>query len=98
MAPFILSTEPRFRGGILFGGGIHPIDREPEVEAQNFLPRVTMPILFLGGRNDFAFPLESSQRPFFEMLGTPADARRHFVFEGGHLPVQLNESMREMLA
>jgi eukaryotic-like serine/threonine-protein kinase len=98
MGPFILASEPRFRGAILFGGGIQSFTRIPEFEIQHYLPRVTMPVLYIGGRNDFAYPLESSQRSFFELLGTPAEVKRHFVFEGGHIPVQFNESMREMLA
>jgi eukaryotic-like serine/threonine-protein kinase len=98
MGPFILASEPRFRGAILFGGGIHAGARIPEFDSQHYLPRVTLPVLFIGGRNDFAFPLESSQRPYFELLGTPAGTKRHFVFEGGHIPVQFNDSIREMLS
>jgi hypothetical protein len=38
----------------------------------------------LSGRYDDAFPLESSQRPFFQYLGTPAKDKKHVVYEGGH--------------
>ena len=38
----------------------------------------------LNGRYDALRPLETSQRPMFELLGTPAEHKRHVVFEGGH--------------
>jgi eukaryotic-like serine/threonine-protein kinase len=98
MAPYILATESRFRGAILFGGGLGQREVPPEVEPRHFLPRVTLPLLFVGGRHDFPFPLESSQRPYFELLGTHAERKRHYVFEGGHVPVQFNDVIREMLA
>lgn len=60
--------------------------RLPEVQRQNYLPRVTQPVLFITGRDDFTFPLESSQKPFFELLGTPTDDKRHLALEWGHIP------------
>ena len=50
----------------------------------NFAPRVTMPVLMLNGRYDFAAPLETSQRPLFRLLATPAKDKRHVLFESGH--------------
>ena len=56
-----------------------------------------MPVLLLGGRNDFYFPVETSQVPLFKLLGTPAEHKRHVIFEGaGHVPPRI-EVIREIL-
>jgi dipeptidyl aminopeptidase/acylaminoacyl peptidase len=98
IAPLPLALDGRFRTAILFSIGLAPTIAPPEVQIQNFLPRVTLPTLLIGGRYDFDFPVETSQRPFFDLLGTPADRKKHVVFEGGHLPTEFNDSIREMLA
>ncbi len=37
---------------------------------------------------DFELPVETAQRPLFDLLGTPAEHKRHRVFESGHaIPV-----------
>ena len=33
---------------------------------------------------DFFFPLETSQRPMYELLGTPEEHKRWVVYDGGH--------------
>jgi hypothetical protein len=43
----------------------------PEVDPINFAPRVKTPLLMLNGRDDFTFPIETSQEPLFRLLGTP---------------------------
>ena len=43
-----------------------------------------MPILMTNGRDDVTFPLATSQRPLFHLLGTPAKDKSHRLFEGGH--------------
>jgi pimeloyl-ACP methyl ester carboxylesterase len=56
-----------------------------------------MPVLLLGGRNDFVFPVETSQAPLFRLLGTPAEHKKHVVYEGaGHVPPRI-ELIREIL-
>jgi hypothetical protein len=44
-----------------------------------------MPVLMLNGRDDFTFPIEDSQVPMFERLGTPAAEKRRVLFDGGHV-------------
>jgi pimeloyl-ACP methyl ester carboxylesterase len=56
----------------------------PESDPLNYLPRVRIPVLMLNGEYDHYFPLETSQKPFLRMLGTPAEQKRHVVFRGGH--------------
>jgi pimeloyl-ACP methyl ester carboxylesterase len=58
--------------------------RLPEVEPINFLPRIKQPVLLLNGRFDHYFPVETSQRPFFRLLGTPPAQKRQVIADGGH--------------
>ena len=69
----------------------------PEVTPFNFVPRVTAPVLMINGRHDFLFPLETSQRPLFELLGTPEEHKRHALFESAHY-VPPTDRIRETLA
>jgi pimeloyl-ACP methyl ester carboxylesterase len=66
------------------------------VEPINFLPRITQPVLMLNGQYDHYFPVESSQRPMFRLLGTPADRKRQVISEGGHF-VPRPQLVRETL-
>jgi hypothetical protein len=38
----------------------------------------------LNGRYDHYYPVETSQRPLFELLGTPPEHKECHVYEGGH--------------
>ncbi len=59
---------------------------------------VYKPILMLGGRHDYIFPLEAAQKPMFERLGSPPDQKRHVVFDAGHTNFPRADMIREMLA
>jgi eukaryotic-like serine/threonine-protein kinase len=83
-APLSLAVEPRFKAAVLYVAGLTMEGSRPEVDPLNFLPRVTLPVLMLNGKYDFFFPLELSQKPYFQTLGTPADRKKYIVYEGGH--------------
>jgi pimeloyl-ACP methyl ester carboxylesterase len=68
----------------------------PEVDQINFIPRVTQPVLMLNGKYDMFFPVETSQKPMFNLLGTPPKDKRIVIVESGHL-VPRNEFVRESL-
>ena len=51
----------------------------------------------LGGRWDGNAPIETSQRPFFELLGTPSSDKRFVVYDAGHAALPHKEMMRETL-
>jgi hypothetical protein len=51
----------------------------------------------LNGRYDDIFPLESSQRPMFHLLGTPRADKKHVIYEAGHEDFPRKESVRETL-
>ena len=83
-APINLVAEPRFKAAVLYVAGLTMERSRPEIDPVNYLPRVKQPVLMLNGRYDFFFPVETAQRPFFGMLGTPADRKKWIVYEGGH--------------
>jgi serine/threonine protein kinase/dienelactone hydrolase len=95
--PIFLSLEKRLKTGVLLAGGFRAKKAVPEIEPLNFAPRVKAPVLLLGGRQDFMHPYETAQVPMFRMLGTAEKDKRHFVFEGGHVPTQLTGVIREIL-
>ena len=96
LSPMMLVPEPRIKAAALWINGLYLEQIAAEVDAINFAPRVTIPVLQLNGRYDYNFPDESSSLPFFNALGTPADQRRRVVYDTGHnLPP--NESFRETL-
>ncbi|HSL72303.1 MAG TPA: SUMF1/EgtB/PvdO family nonheme iron enzyme, partial [Longimicrobiales bacterium] len=90
------AIEPRTKAVILNVGGLQFESALPEVDPINYAPRVTQPILMLHGRSDHFFPVETSQIPLFRVLGTPAQHKRHVIFEGGHLvprPLLIRETL-----
>ena len=79
------AIEKRIKAAVLVSGGFHlTIHYLPEADPFNFAPHVTIPVLMLNGRYDGTFPLESSARPLFHFLGTPAKDKKHVIYEGGH--------------
>jgi eukaryotic-like serine/threonine-protein kinase len=96
MAGVMLAVEPRFRAAVLMVAGLSPLEMRPEVDPVNFLPRIRTPTLMLNGRYDDVFRLEESQRPFFRLLGTPAEHKQYLLFDDGHW-VPREPLMRETL-
>jgi eukaryotic-like serine/threonine-protein kinase len=90
------AIETRIRASVLYVAGLKMERARPEADAFNFLPRVKSPVIMLNGRHDFFFPLETSQIPFFEALGTAAADKRHLIYEGGH-DVPRTELIKESL-
>ncbi len=89
-------SNTRFKTAIILTGGLHYEETFPEVDPFHFAPRIRMPVLMLNGRYDHLFPLESSQRPMFELLGTPTEDKRHVLYESGH-QVPRNMAINEVL-
>jgi len=94
--PVMTTVEPRFKASVLVAGGL-PFERLPsEIEPLNFAPRVQIPTLMLNGRDDFMFPVNSSQLPLFRLLGVPEPQKRHVLFDSGHVP-PMNSVMKGSL-
>ncbi|HYC51645.1 MAG TPA: protein kinase [Gemmatimonadaceae bacterium] len=97
VSPPLLAMEPRFKAAMLNVTGLKMERARSEVDPINFLPRIRLPLLMLNGRYDFYFPVETSQKPFFEYLGTPAEHKKWVIYPEAHT-VPRTELMRETLA
>jgi dienelactone hydrolase/tRNA A-37 threonylcarbamoyl transferase component Bud32 len=97
VSPPILAMEPRFKAAVLAVTGLKMERARAEVDPINFLPRVRLPLLMLNARHDYFFPVETSQKPFFEYLGTPAEHKRWEVYPETHTVPRV-EAMRETMA
>ncbi len=93
----LIAVEDRFQAAVLLTGGFRFGRYPPEIEPINFISRVKVPVLYISGRNDFAHPYETAQLPFFRQLGTAEKDKRHFVFEGGHIPPVIQPIIKEIL-
>jgi pimeloyl-ACP methyl ester carboxylesterase len=69
------AVEPRIKANVLYVAGLGFRHALPEVDEINYIGHVKQPTLILNGELDFFFPAESSQRPMFELLGTPGPLR-----------------------
>jgi dienelactone hydrolase len=79
------AIEKRIKVVVLNVGGMEMEKALPEADQINFLPRVTQPVLMLNGKYDMFFPVETSQKPMFNFLGTPKDDKKIIIYESGHL-------------
>ena len=96
LGPIFTALEPRFRASVLLGGGVAGSPLHPDIEPTNFAPRVRVPTLMVAGREDFARPVETLQRPLFNLLGLPADQKDLVLIDGGHIG-RLQDIIRETL-
>ena len=96
MGAIVPAVDPRIKAGVLALGGVDFHPSLPEVDTINFLPRVNQPTLMLNGRYDFFFPVESTQEPFYRLLGSKQDQKKHLLYEGGH-SVPRNELIKGTL-
>ena len=97
MGAIMLAVETRFKASVLYVAGLEFRRSLPEVDPINFLPRIKTPVLMLNGKYDFFFPYETSQLPFYTLLGTPKENKQILVYEGGH-SVPATQLIKEMLA
>ncbi|MQA31515.1 MAG: protein kinase [Luteitalea sp.] len=93
----LLSLEPRLKLAVFYSGGFTYRALPAETNAVNYVSRVKIPVLMLNGRHDYVLPYETSQRPLFELFGTPAADKRHVIFEAGHDPLPRSQVVREIL-
>ena len=85
MGGIIPAVEKRIKAIVLNVGGMEMNRAFPEVDQLNYLPRVTQPILMLNGKHDMFFPVETSQKPMYDLLGTPSNLKKKIVYDAGHL-------------
>jgi len=90
------AIEKRIKTVVLNVGGMIMTRALPEVDQINFLPRIRQPVLMLNGKHDMFFPVETSQMPMFDFLGTPKEDKKIIIYESGHL-VPRTEFVKETL-
>ena len=96
----LLALEKRYDAAILVAGGLGNLGIYPMPQAAdplNFISRIETPVLMINGKNDFVFPLESSQRPLFELLGTPPGDKVKIEYDGDHYQIPATAMTRDMV-
>ncbi len=91
------AIDRRIKVVVMFGGGVH-FEFPPEYSQVNFAPRIKIPILLQNGRYDFIFPVETNQKPFLSLFGTPEKDKHFRLYEAGHSSWLKNEVRRDELA
>jgi fermentation-respiration switch protein FrsA (DUF1100 family) len=89
-----------FKTAVLLDGGFPQESKVlPELDALNYVTRVTLPVLMINGNSDLIFPLELGQKPYLHLLGTPPEHKRHVVLTGGQYIIgqQRSQVVREVL-
>lgn len=97
MGSIMPAVETRIKANVLYVAGLNFQRALPEVDQINYVTHVKQPTLILNGEHDFYFPPETSQKPMFELLGTPAEHKKRLVYPGGH-SVPREVMIRESLA
>jgi serine/threonine protein kinase/dienelactone hydrolase len=90
------AVEKRIKVNVLYVAGLNFQRALPEADQINYIGRVRQPTLILNGELDFFFPPETSQKPMFDLLGTPPEHKKRLVFPGGH-SVPRTEQIKESL-
>ena len=96
MGGIMPAIEKRFKAIVLNVGGMNMNKSLPEADQLNYLPRVTQPVLMLNGKYDMFCPLETSQMPMYNFLGTPKEDKKILIYESGHLVPKI-EFVKETL-
>jgi hypothetical protein len=92
----MVSVEPRFKVAMYYTPGLLTAPRLPQVDDVNFLASAKIPTLIQSGRYDDVFPLQAMAMPFVERLGTPAEHKRHLIYESQHY-IPRAEQIKETL-
>ncbi|MFO7621164.1 MAG: TIR domain-containing protein [Bacteroidales bacterium] len=90
----IPAVEDRLALNILVAGGLNSSGR-PEVNATNYVTRVTIPTLMLNGMYDRW--IDQEIKPMADLLGTPPEHKQIILYETDHIPPKA-EYIRETLA
>jgi pimeloyl-ACP methyl ester carboxylesterase len=82
----IVSTllQDRLKTVIFLDGGYFLQPPPAGGDQADFAPRMKKPVLMVNGRYDYTFPVEKAQDPLFQMLGTPAEDKKHVVLDTPH--------------
>jgi hypothetical protein len=98
LLPVLAVDELRLKAAVLVSVGL-PTEQNllAEDDPLDFPPRFQVPTLMINGRSDVIFPLESSQRPLFRLLGAPESDKRMVLQDGGHTRSDYPKAIKEAL-
>jgi dienelactone hydrolase len=97
MGAILPAIEQRIKLNVLYVAGLMFQRALPEVDQIHYISRVTVPTLMINGELDYYVPAETSQKPFFDLLGTPVEHKRYVVYPGSH-SVPRRALIKEVLA
>lgn len=103
LGAIIPAVEERLKVSVLNSGGLpnrnlRPEKARPEADEINYVTRITIPTLMLNGKYDYhAFPLETSAKPMFDLLGTPKEEKLQRIYDSDH-SLPKNEFIRDTLS
>jgi len=85
IAPYVLASEERIKLGMLALFGVSSLEkyRFKEFDQIDYVPRVKIPMLLLGGQYDWDYTMEQ-QQAFYDFLGTPRSEVRWKLYETTH--------------
>jgi eukaryotic-like serine/threonine-protein kinase len=96
LGAMIPAVETRLKASVLLGGGLTGWGR-PEVNAVNYVGRVKVPTLMMGGKYDVQNPPETRQKPMYDLLGTRLQDKQIKFYETDHF-IPRNEYIKETQA
>ena len=97
LGPIMAAAEMRIKVSVLLVGGLEFERTLPEVDPVHYLPHFTTPVLMLNGKYDFYYPYETSQLPFYELIGTRKEDKRLLAYDMSHI-VSRTDLIKETLA
>ena len=77
-----MTMEKRFQAGVLLVGGAVAWELKNEVDPTALAPFQTTSMLMINGEYDNVFPLETSSRPLFDLIG--ADDKTLKLYPSSH--------------
>jgi len=63
----------------------------------NFISRISKPVLMVNGKDDYVFPMETSQIPLFALLGTRKEDKLKIEYAGDHYQIPATAITRDMV-
>jgi hypothetical protein len=94
----VLAIENRIKAAVLADGGLSIVRwQRQERDPLHYLPRIRIPVLMLNGEYDAIFPRVESQEPMFQLLGTPAEHKKHRLSKDSHTAIIQHARVQETL-
>ena len=95
LASSLLPFESRLRAAVLYSGGLPVLSPQAALDRRTALAaRIAIPILMLGGENDFHVP-STHQRALFDAFGTRDEDKIQRIYDSGHWPLPMGDVIRE---